>query len=39
MAGRGRLASPTMEPLADRTQALADRLRANTLGALELYIL
>jgi len=26
-----------MEPLADRTQALADRLRANTLGALELY--
>jgi hypothetical protein len=26
-----------MEPLADRTKALADRLRANTLGALELY--
>jgi SAM-dependent methyltransferase len=28
-----------MEPLPDRTQALADRLRANTLGALELYTL
>jgi hypothetical protein len=28
-----------MEPLADRTQALADRLWANTLGALELYTL
>ena len=39
MAGRRRLTSPTMEPLADRTKALADRLRANTLGALELYTL
>jgi hypothetical protein len=28
-----------MEPLADRTKALADRLRLNTLGALELYTL
>jgi len=27
-----------MEP-SDRTQALVDRLRANTLGALELYTL
>jgi hypothetical protein len=26
-----------MEPLADRTKALDDRLRLNTLGALELY--
>lgn len=28
-----------MSLAADRTQALADRLRANTLGALELYTL
>jgi hypothetical protein len=28
-----------MEALADRTKALADRLRANTLGAPELYAL